>query len=344
LLKSEFVLIFSGVQIKNEVVEKLMKSALKTLKQVYQKLLPANLRSGVYNALPTPWRGKMDQWSSQTNDLPISIQDLQLPTEDVGPSRFPRRVNKLCDEADWQDKTLLDLFDELGEGHIRHEKHRKAWEWAQGVYAAKQLGLLHPEAKAIGVGAGVESVLFYLTNQIKLVVATDIYGEGEFAEGEASSGMLTNPAQYARVPFRADHLQVMYMDGRHLTFPDNHFDFAFSFSSIEHFGGHQAAAESVSEMARVVKPGGAVILTTEIVLNGLPDKEFFLPTEVERYLLRDQSLQLIEDIDYSISKSTLAGYVDTHQPNYVHQLPHIVLKRGPLYYTSLAIVLQKLPG
>jgi SAM-dependent methyltransferase len=157
--------------------------------------------------------------------------------------------------------------------------------------------------------------------------------------------MLIDPAQYARFPFRQDHLRVLYMDGLHLDFPDNHFDFAFSFSSIEHFGGHAASAKAVAEMARVVRPGGAVVLTTEVVLNGIADEEYFLPAEIDAYLLAVQDLRPIEDIDYSLSEKTMAGFVDTAEPDFIYRVPHIVLKRGYLYYTSICLVLEKLkPG
>jgi ubiquinone/menaquinone biosynthesis C-methylase UbiE len=45
------------------------------------------------------------------------------------------------------------------------------------------------------------------------------------------------------------------MDGIRLEFPSETFDIAFSFSSIEHFGGetHEGALKSLKEMKRVLK-------------------------------------------------------------------------------------------
>ena len=60
--------------------------------------------------------------------------------------------------------------------------------------------------------------------------------------------LLTDPARYAKIPYRQNHLTVLHMNGLQLDFPANYFDFAFSFSSIEHFGGREAAAQSVREM------------------------------------------------------------------------------------------------
>jgi SAM-dependent methyltransferase len=174
-----------------------------------------------------------------------------------------------------------------------------------------------------------------------MVYATDIYGEGSFAAENAHSDMLTDPTRYAKIPYHQDHLTVMHMNGLQLDFPANHFDFAFSFSSIEHFGGRAAAAQSVREMGRVIKPGGAVILTSEVVLTGQAHEEFFLPAEVQEYLVEATGLLPIEDIDYTISAQSLANVVDFDAPDLVTQIPHIILRFDGVYWTSFCLVLQK---
>ena len=316
-------------------------NVMQFIQKSYRGLVPEAARVKIYQKMPGVLQASMDGLDRQIKELPPSAADLDLPREPIGPNRFPRRVNKLCGAEDWHGEEWLSLFDDLGESHIRTQKHRKAWEWVQGVYALQHLNLLREDATAVGVGAGVESVLFYLANKIKMVTATDIYGEGDFVGHEAPADVLTNPERYAKFPYREDHLKVMHMDGLHLDFPDNHFDFAFSFSSIEHFGGHDASARAVAEMGRVVKPGGTVIITTEVVLNGITDEEYFLPEEIERYFITGQDLRPIEDIDYSMTDQTFSDYVDTANPNFIHQYPHLVLKRGPIYYTSVCLVMEK---
>ncbi len=318
-----------------------MTNLMQLVQKAYRSVLPESVRTKIYRQLPGTIQSRMDGFEQQIKALPLTVDDLSLPQGPINPSRFPRRVNKLCGEEDWHGEDWLRLFDDLGESHIRVDKHRKAWEWVQGIYALQHLDQLREDATAIGVGAGVESVLYYLANRIKMVTATDIYGEGDFVGYEAPADMLTDPSKYAKFPFREDHLKAVHMDGLHLEFPDNHFDFAFSFSSIEHFGGHAASAQAVAEMGRVVKPGGAVIITTEVVLNGIVDEEYFLPEEVDQYLIAGQEIRPIEDIDFSMSEKTFANYVDTANPDFIYQLPHLVLKRGPIYYTSVCLVLEK---
>ena len=87
------------------------------------------------------------------------------------------------------------------------------------------------------MGAGDERILFWLANHVGEVVATDIYGEGDFAGREAGGSMLVDPAAHAPFPYREDRLSVLWMDARELAFPDASFDVVYSLSSLEHFGG-----------------------------------------------------------------------------------------------------------
>jgi SAM-dependent methyltransferase len=326
-----------------------------SLRNSFHLFVDENTRTRWYKAAPKGLQKLWDWAGSQLTLIRVRVDkrpfpreidqsSLQLPSGQISPSRFPRRICKLCDEADWQDEgeEWLSLFDVMGESYRREHRHRKAWEWAQGLYALKQLGLLREDATAIGVGAGIERIMFYLTNAIQMVYATDIYGEGDFADNTAFPEMLTDPERYAQIPFRRDHLTVMHMDGRKLEFGDNSFDFAFSFSSIEHFGGHQAAAQAIREMGRVIKPGGVVIITTEAVLNGASHPEFFLPEEIERYLVQGSGLKLIEDIDYRISSESLAHAVDFGAPDYHLVVPHIVCQINGVFWTSICLVLEKI--
>jgi hypothetical protein len=143
---------------------------VKSIQKAYHTLVPAPARNWLYQSMPGTVKNKLNKLDQQIKALPPAARELQLPKEPLGPSRFSRRINKLCGEEDWRDEEWLCLFDALGESHVRHKKHRKAWEWVQGIYALQQLNLLHDEATGLGVGAGVESVLYYLANQIKLVI------------------------------------------------------------------------------------------------------------------------------------------------------------------------------
>jgi len=62
-------------------------------------------------------------------------------------------------------------------------------------------------------------------------------------------------------------IEVRLGDGRALDFEDDTFDIVTSFSAIEHMPGEADRYEAVAEMARVVRPGGMVVVTGPNLLN-----------------------------------------------------------------------------
>ncbi len=268
----------------------------------------------------------------------LSQVTLNLPRKPPGRSRFKRRLNKLCDVADWRGKEWDILLNHVGRG----VGARKAWEWTHGLYGLQQLGVLNENTTALGVGAGTEAVLYYMTNHMRQVVATDIYGIGNFANHEASASMLDKPEAFAPFPYHQERLVTRYMDGRKLEFNDGSFDVAFSFSSIEHFGGHAAATQSMQEITRVLRPGGVAIIATELILNGIPHEEYFLPHEIDQYLVQPSGLRLIEDIDFRFSGAMQrCPLVDLGAEGWINTSPHILCHLNGMVWTSLLLFFEK---
>ena len=250
------------------------------------------------------------------------------------------KLCKVCDLPDWESEDFLSILDELDLSFGRRYKHRKHWEFAQGILGLRRLGCLTPNALALGVGAGKEHPIYYLANVVKKVHATDIYGAGEFSGSDAPAEMLVHPEKFAPFPYREDHLVAQYMDGCALRYPDQCFDLVFSFSSIEHFGGHKATTRSVREMARVLRPGGIAVITTELVLNDVAHPEFFRREELDKFIIRPSRLRLVEKVDFAISPSLIGNPLDL-STDISSTFPHIVLKLGPVVFTSVIMFLRK---
>jgi SAM-dependent methyltransferase len=247
---------------------------------------------------------------------------------------------KICDLPDWDDTEFLALLDELRLSFGREDKHRKHWEFVQTLRGLRQLDCLTPEAVALGVAAGHEHPIYYLANTVRSVVATDIYGRGDFAAAEAPAEMLTHPEQFAPFPYRQDHLVVEYMDALELNYPDNSFDIVFSLSSVEHFGGHSAAGRAVQGMARLLRPGGILVLTTEAILNHVSHPDFFLPEELAAFLVLPSGLTLVDEIDFTITPSLMEHPLDLNT-DLSGAFPHIVLKDDLTIFTSVILFLRK---
>jgi SAM-dependent methyltransferase len=179
-----------------------------------------------------------------------------------------RQYVKLCDIRDFDDPEVRARIDDIVPGlepptHL----HRKNWEYAMLTLFFEDAGLLHEDTRILSVGAGHETVLFWFANRVAKVVATDIYGEGTFSEGEADRTMLTDPASFSPYPYRESHLEVRHMDAKQLEFPDDSFDAVFTLSSIEHFGSWGDIQHASREMGRVLRPGGSAYITTECFLG-----------------------------------------------------------------------------
>ncbi|MDF2770006.1 MAG: Methyltransferase domain protein, partial [Nitrososphaeraceae archaeon] len=146
------------------------------------------------------------------------------------------KLNRLCYVEDWKNGEIKETLSQLQKLNPQGFIHRKDWEWALGIVAMRRFDKLTKKSTAIGVGSGTEPIPFYLANNINHVYATDLYDAKDWKKA-APSDFPENPKKYAPFPYNEDALTVLRMNGTKLEFPSENFDIAFSFSSIEHFGG-----------------------------------------------------------------------------------------------------------
>ena len=286
-----------------------------------------------------------------------------------------RQYVKLCDIADFEDPELLDAVRDLvpERDPVAHIE-RKVWEFAMCILFLREVGRLTEDTEALAVGAGNERILFWLANRVGRVVATDIYGAGHFAGQEADQSMLENPAAHAPGPYREDRLEVLWMDGRELDFPDESFDVVFSISSLEHFGGGPEVARAAREVNRVLRPGGHAFIATECYvrkhpMNSIPvdlalkvltlgrlrrratlrrraGVDVFTWGEIERYIVKASGLHLVQPVDRRVSKASWANLTKTRPdreliPRTGSVWPQILLSFRGSVFTSVSLALVK---
>lgn len=268
-----------------------------------------------------------------------------------------RQYAKLCDRRDFDDPQLLDAIRSLvPERDPQAHVERKVWEFAMVMLFLEELGHLDGASRVLSVGAGDERVLFWLTNHVGEIVATDIYGEGKFAHREAGASMLADPGAHAPAyAWRPERLTVLHMDGRTLEFPDASFDAVFTVSSIEHFGSHRDIVRASSEIGRVLRPRGSAIIVTECAVRLHPLatvrrraalREVFSPSELERLIIAPSGLQMMQPLDLTLSPETWEN-LTTPQPDGSlrsttgEQYPLILVRVGRSVFTSVCLVLVK---
>jgi SAM-dependent methyltransferase len=282
----------------------------------------------------------------------------------------PLKLNKLCHIEDWQNSELREIISELqyaSSNDYIHRRgwtvekypvndrkgaiYRKDWEWGLGVLAMKRFGKLSKESKAIGVGSATEEILFYLANRIDHVYATDLY-DGKGWKNLVPVDFPENPKKYSPYLYNEDALTVMRMDATRLEFSDESFDIAFSFSSIEHFGGenHSGALRSMREMERVLKPSGIAVVATEYILNDKEHVEFFNKRTIYSDLINKLGkIKLVEPLDLRITTKTLDTIMDYHSSvnwlashyEFKKSHPYVLIRVNDILVTSVMLVFQK---
>lgn len=254
---------------------------------------------------------------------------------------------KLCkvyslDDARDADPLWQDLLEQMApDWKARGALHRKYWEWGLGLYGLHKLGCITPDAQGIAVGAGIEWPLFYLANRVQRVVATDLYDTTHFQGLDPI--LPENVDRIAPFPFRRESLVFERMNALDLRFPADTFDFAFSFSSIEHFGGHAGAALAMLEMARVLKPGGVACIATEVILDGSQHPEFFHPHEIDPWFVDATGLEMAEPLDLHIDEALVTSPVPfDYPPGFQGETgPHTSVRIGGVTFTSIEFFLRK---
>src|SRR5262245_16863716 len=108
---------------------------------------------------------------------------------------------KLCELADFEDSELRELIrdvyssdrEHFGEPEFpRGREYRKYWEVAMTLRVFDHLSVLRNDAEVLGVGAGHEATLYWLTRNVGRVIATDRYEvEDDWTRtGDSGAGML----------------------------------------------------------------------------------------------------------------------------------------------------------
>jgi SAM-dependent methyltransferase len=233
-------------------------------------------------------------------------------------------------------------------------EHRKHWEFAQLLCGLEELSAVDPGSLVLSVGAGHEEPVYELTNHVRWVFATDVYGGTQFGSLEGDGRMLVSPDRFARAPYQRNRLVCQWMDGLDLRYEDGTFDVAFSLSSIEHFGGFHAAQKALQQMARVVRPGGVVAIATECILNGTAGHRgrglaLFTPSEIAALAHSCSELELVEPIDFGISPATMSKVQPLSEAliearRHLTDYPAIVFEHRRRQYTSVFLFLRKLGG
>jgi SAM-dependent methyltransferase len=254
---------------------------------------------------------------------------------------------------------IRDIFEpdrnQFGRKFPEGREYRKYWEVAMTARAFQSQGVLRDDARVLGVAAGYEATIYWLTRKVGRVVATDLYSaEDAWSETDSSAEMLTDPGKFWDGSWDPDRLEVRNMNALELDFPDDSFDGVFSSSSIEHFGGFGEIRRSIEEIYRVLKPGGVAALATEFRVagdgEGWPGLYLFDEGSLRAAIFDGLWWDPMSPLSTEVSQATRSAPVDLsaavaeRHGTGIHdwsQYPHILLSHDGHLFTSVHVAMVK---
>lgn len=263
-------------------------------------------------------------------------------------------LSKICDAADWFDTEFAWII----KNELREPArfHRKQWEFAQIFLTLRKLGFLSPDKNGLSLGGGNERVLYSIANHIKKLIVTDLYENNTTWDCARTN----DPNEFIRnsKPFEIDESKIdaLHMDMRYLDFKDNSFDFCYSSCAVEHIGHYSDFLQHLNEVYRVLKPDGIYVFTTELQFGDMTIKdpnnyvfsknyltellsnteftpEFNVDSNLNEHIANNPLPSGIRNLNYKGS-NTIGDYL-------FDNLPHIILLRGNVPFTSVLFVLRK---
>lgn len=213
---------------------------------------------------------------------------------------------KICD--------IYDLFDPTIDRIIKEKLQttpfagRRTWEFAMIYHALEKAGHLHGKASGLAMGAGKERLIFSIAREVQNVIATDLYLPDQGWAGVRTQDPQKLVMSAAPWPVPEGRIKAMAMDMRDLKFDDASFDFAWSTGAFEHIGEDKDFLAHLSEVNRVLKPGGVYAFTTVVTFGNeserIPHNYYFHPAHL--FDLVDESpLAAAEEFDCRINDHLL---------------------------------------
>lgn len=293
----------------------------------------------------------------------------------MAPDATKIAFNKACEIEDFSHPDLFGVIRDV----CRHKlpyfdpaypagaEYNKDWEVSMSVRTLREFGVLNRDSTILGVAAGKEDTIFYLTNYVKQVFATDRYLNPTLEwKSLAPIAMMIDPASFAPFGFEPNRLVVQHMDARRLQFPDNTFDGIFSSGSIEHFGELEEIAASAYEMGRVLRPGGIASISTIIKLAGPEGYGWpgfmvvMSKAQLMHFIVEASGLELVDEFDTEVSEATMATsrnltkvFLDREAKfqqmeemartfdSVYWDMPHILLEHEGFLFDSVHLALRK---
>ncbi len=229
--------------------------------------------------------------------------------------------------------------------------HRKQWEWVYIASALDTLGLLAPGMRGLGFGVAREPLPALFAHYGVDVLATDLPADSDKLglwkphgmhaatldelryEGICSRDEFEQRIRFAAVDMRAVPAELRRGD----------FDFTWSSSSLDHLGSLQAGLAFIRASLECVRPGGAVVHTTEYNVQSndktldYGDIVVYRQRDLEGFVAEMQ--QAGHAVTLDLSRGTRE--YDTHVAHAPYADLHLCMELAGYVFTSVGLCIVK---
>ena len=233
--------------------------------------------------------------------------------------------------------------------------HRKQWEFVYICQILYERGYLRNDASGVGFGVGKEPLASYFASRGVRVLATDLHFSKAEELGWVSSQQHSdnisslNERGLCDADSFNDLASFRNVDMNNIPSDIGSYDFCWSSCAFEHLGSIRKGLDFVLNSAKLLKPGGIAVHTTEYnvnsnskTLDNNPRFVIFRRRDIELLVkeLESEGYE-VEPIDFSSGEDELERYVAL--PPYINE-PHLRLQlAGEYVSTSLGIIVRA-PG
>mgnify|MGYP006283543521 CR=1 FL=1 len=184
----------------------------------------------------------------------------------VGPATLGAPVSQGCTQAQMVEPIYDYWCGRIGE---QPRFHRKQWEFCYIAQVLHLAGMLQSGRSGLGFGVGQEPLVALFASFGPRILATDLEPDGAADKGwvatnqHATGKAALNPHYLCPPDLFEANVDFRYADMN--KFPDDlgTFDFVWSACAFEHLGSIAAGHQFIMNAARLLKPGGIGVHTTE---------------------------------------------------------------------------------
>lgn len=183
-----------------------------------------------------------------------------------GPAMLGNPVSQGCTAAQMVEPIYAQWCERIGE---TPRFHRKQWEFCYIAQVLHQAGMLQAGRSGVAFGVGEEPLVSLFASFGAHVLATDLEPDGAADKGwvatnQHAQGKTALNARGLCPPDLFDtHVDFRFADMNSIPDDIGLFDFAWSACAFEHLGSIAAGRAFIMNAARLLKPGGVGVHTTE---------------------------------------------------------------------------------